>query len=655
MATDSLFGDTPFVFFLSSAHAIPASLGGRGIINKRTQLQKSASEVARPPMTRRSLVAAFVAVSAVIFLTYVCTFSSGKRLTASPSLRRLAARQDGGACEESEDSSSVDSHADTSTEGDQAVLTPLTPVVQDLHTQRGNAGPTSQTETTTLPFGGKTFEGATSQPETQRTQTSHKRKGEEQSKVGTGAKQLRLEQPSEETLAQSSLPPLDPELESLIDSVLSRGGYAFSEAFWLADADPLHSTADPSTDSKLPPSGGDSELPREDIGSLGTADALSTQPSMLPSTRKGSKGEEGAELPILTDSPDTQTQQGSPVAAEAVHTGTVAHAARVSLRYYSIKILSTACCDANQQGREESSQAFTAEAFDALNEGLATNSGDTGVDTLPLSSRASPAAALQPSAVMVSLESDSTEQSASATQLPTDANVISYFGWLGYLYPGVPDSVLKTHPFYRHPERQPPLSSRSFSVPLAMTFASTQRHPNTVLAQCRELLKKSQLSAQDFEQLLTQAERLCGYAIKRMPVPHKSGKTTHVIDTLGTAILVIDTLHCAAEVLGKYSMKHLWWPLVMRHIEAAKSVPRREFLLPGRRQRNSNVEYVMHVALEYYRRGARPPIRVVIGLKEALLCEPGASSKFRDEQWRPWREDAAHWRQSILPSLPGSK
>ncbi|CDJ52447.1 hypothetical protein EBH_0049780 [Eimeria brunetti] len=472
----------------------------------------------------------------------------------------------------------------------------------------------------------------------------------EQSKVGTGAKQLRVEQLSEEAQVLSPLSPLDPGVDSFIDFVLSKVDDPFSDASWLPHAAPLQSTADPSTSSKFPPLGGDSELPHSGTGALGTAAyPLPARPYMLPSGRKQRREEEGAELPLLTDSPGTQTQQGSPVAAGTLHTGPAADAARVSLRYYSIKILSTACCDANQQGREESSQAFTAEAFDALNEGLATNSGDTGVDTLPLSSRASPAAALQPSAVMVSLESDSTEQ------LPTDANVISYFGWLGYLYPGVPDSVLKTHPFYRYPNNQPARSTPLLDEETAASLSKFNIQPSSVLALCWEVMTKTSLTQQDFDQLQFHARRLCRYAITKMPVVCRRPQATHAIETMGLVFLVLDTLHCVAEVLGKYSMKHLWWPLVVRHIENARYAPKRDFLIPGKCLRNAEVAHTLHAALDYYRQGIRPPARMVIGLKEALLCEPTQHSKFKGTRWDTFREDAAHWRQSILPSLTDSE
>ncbi|CDJ54212.1 hypothetical protein EBH_0084830 [Eimeria brunetti] len=440
---------------------------------------------------------------------------------------------------------------------------------------------------------------------------------EEQSKVGTEAKQPRLEPDNEETQVQSTLPPLDPELDSLIDLVLSEVDDAFAESVWLGDADPLHSTADPSTDSKRPVSGGGSELPHKDIGALGNAYQLPAQPSKRKERKRGG----GAKPPLSADSPDSRTQHRSPV-------GTA---------------------------RKESSQALTLKAVDAPNEGLATTSGDPAVDTLPRSSRASPSAPPLPSALTVSTESDSTEQSASVPQLPTDANVIAHFGWLGDVYRGVPDSVLKTHPFYRYPKTQPAPGTTPFDVHRAATFVNFRIQVCNALAVCREIMGKQFLSPQDIQELLFHAERLCGYAVKKMPVAVTRPIATDAIETLGIVFLVLDTLYCIAEILGKFSMKHLWWPKIIRHIEEAGYAPRREFQMPGKCLRNTEVARTLDAALEYYRKGHRPPVRMVVGLKEALLCQTGRYSKFRKAPWNPWREDAAQWRQSKLPRLASSK
>lgn len=246
-------------------------------------------------------------------------------------------------------------------------------------------------------------------------------------------------------------------------------------------------------------------------------------------------------------------------------------------------------------------------------------------------------------------------QSASGIGLPTGFKVISYVDWLDNLFPGIPDSILRTHPFYRYPENNPALGSRSFSTPVAASFAKTQRTSSLEISKCWNILKKPSLTSMDVDQLLAHAERLCGYACGSMKVSRRRAHASSAIDTLGTAFLVMDTLHCAAEVLGDKSMKESWWPWMVSHIESASYEPRRDFVTIGKRSRNVDVASTLHVALDFYRRGLRAPLRMVIGLKEALLCEPGASSKFKAERWNPWREDAARWRRSIEPSLSWHK
>ncbi|CDJ49566.1 hypothetical protein EBH_0083770 [Eimeria brunetti] len=732
MVATSELGDTPSASFHSFLHGGSTNLNEKNTIRHKDELHTSGYKSARLPKASRSLLAAFVAVSAVIFLVYICTLSIGKRLTAPSSGRRLAARSDGRACKESEDSSSIDLHADTSAEGDPAVLTPLAPAVQDLHTQQGNAGPTSQTETTMLPSGKRGLEAGSLQLETQRTQTSHKRKGEEQSKVGTEAKQPRLEPDNEETQVQSTLPPLDPELDSFIDFVLLRGGYAFSEAFWLSDADPLHSTADPSTDSELRPSGGGSKMLHKDTGSLGIAYQLPLQPSELKERKK----EGGAKPPLSADSPDSRTQHRWPVNAGTLHTAPVPHAAKLETQRTQTshkrkgEEQSKVGTEAKQPRLEPDNEEtqvqsplppldpeldslidlVLSEVDDVFAEGVwlgyadpLHSTADPSTDSKrPVSGRGSelprkdigalgiayqlpaqpskrkerkkegtakpPLSADSPGIQMQRRSPVKTgalhtkpvpdgARSPPLTQLPTDANVIAHFGWLGDVYPGVPDSVLKMHPFYRYPKTQPAPSTRPFDVELAeaLMLSNFRIHPSKALAVCREIMGKQDLSSQDFEQLLFHAERLCGYAMVTMPVGCARQTAKRAIDTLGVIFLVLDTLHCAAEILGQLSMKHVWWTKILRHIETATYTARMHYLVPGKRSTNAEIARTLGAALEYYRKGRRPPVRMVVGLKEALLCKPGDSSKFKDKRWRPWREDAAQWRQSIVPSLTGSE
>ncbi|CDJ36528.1 uncharacterized protein EMH_0089260 [Eimeria mitis] len=168
-------------------------------------------------------------------------------------------------------------------------------------------------------------------------------------------------------------------------------------------------------------------------------------------------------------------------------------------------------------------------------------------------------------------------------------------------------------------------------------------------------MKKSSLSLEDFENLLFQAERLCGYAMGKMSLSYRANQAMCARETLGVVFLVIDTLYCAAKILGDRSMKELWWPRIMRRIEGVKYIP--SAVVPSLTKciRNLDVARTLSAALEYYRRGERPPPRMVIGLKEALFCEKCPSSKFNQEKWDLWREDVRSWRRHIQLMLAESK
>ena len=244
-------------------------------------------------------------------------------------------------------------------------------------------------------------------------------------------------------------------------------------------------------------------------------------------------------------------------------------------------------------------------------------------------------------------------QSASGIGLPTGFKVISYVDWLDNLFPGIPDSILRTHPFYRYPENNPALGSRSFSTPVAASFAKTQRTSSLEISKCWNILKKPSLTSMDVDQLLAHAERLCGYACGSMKVSRRRAHASSAIDTLGTAFLVMDTLHCAAEVLGQSSKKEQWWPDIVSHIENARYMQHVQKTRKSMGAWSNAILNGLDTALEFYRMGERPPLRLVLGLKLALFLSP-KSTRLNTSKWDPWRGDALEWLQLIKPSIQAS-
>ncbi|CDJ52445.1 hypothetical protein EBH_0049760 [Eimeria brunetti] len=631
MVAASHFGESSFAPYASSVHDVSATLKGHATIHRRDELQGAASMAVPPSRAQRSLLVALASVLAILFVVYLCGLSSGKRIGAVSLLRVLAASSGGEGCGESEDSSSTDTPAYHSPEGRLTIPAQLVPVTEALHAKLGKvASSTSSAETITVAAGKGILGTAPPRLDTGRGQAAMKRSGKEQSSVHPGAKQLRLEPLSEETQLQPPPYPLDPDLELLIDSVLFREDYVFSEGFWLADYEAVQATADAPAGAEPPAVGGVSERPDASTATGKTVYALQSPSSLLPRHHREPGEERNAEGSLFTDTTGRRPQRGSPAGVEALHSGPGV--------------------DATEQANEVYFQAFKADALSGPKLERVTGPGGAG-NSLPSSSRASAASPVRILGITLPQQGDLARQLPPGTELPTDANVILHFTWLGNVYPGVPESVLRTHPFYRHPHNQPPSKTRSVDVRFALSYARTRVQANKTLGRCREIMEKLLPSPEDFDDLVCEAERLCGYALGRMPVACPRGLASLAVDTLGNIFLVLDTLHCVAEVLGDHAQKQSWWPLIIRRTESAVFVPKRTPQIAGKRFTNSDVAQTLQVALEYYRRGGRPPTRMVIGLKEALLCEPGTSSKFNGERWNPWREAAVHFRLSVLPGL----
>ncbi|CDJ52444.1 hypothetical protein EBH_0049750 [Eimeria brunetti] len=599
MVTVTHFGEAPFALYHSSVGGNLEIFKEQSTTHRRHEFQNSArpATATRPPRTPRSSLIGFVAVSAVVFLAYLCAVSIGKRIAAPPFSRRLAASLGGGECDVPEDSRSAGSATDTPFEGRPAVTADLHAVVEALGAHPEDTGPDSLTGTIAAAPWRTISRTANPQQEVQRRQPHLSGRGKEQRKQEKEAKPVKFTPVGNETQLQSTPPPLDPDIEALIESVLSGVEDAFVEDVWLPGDELVDREADNSTGRMPPPLEYDPELPSEALTlTEETVYVLPSKPSALPCDSEGPKtpayrGEERRrecfkrkqeeQHKAVKDS--VSYRQGLKLCAVDLPAIQQSWAAP-GVVYVNVVI---------QQAIEETPQALTAYAFGAPEEKKPGSSEESVADTWPSSSRVSPALPQLPLEATFSQQSDSTEQPEYGAELPTDENANLHF---------------------------------------------------------REIMKQPSLSREDFEDLLTQAECLCGYATGGMPATSRGGQARQAVETQGLIFIVFDALHCAAEVLGDKSMKQLWWPLIVRHIRDAKFVPKKGLILPEKALRNSVVARRLHVALEYYRRGLRPPMRMVIGLKEALFCELGAGSKFSAAQWNPWRKDAAQWRQSIQPS-----
>ncbi|CDJ29792.1 uncharacterized protein EMH_0052720 [Eimeria mitis] len=237
-------------------------------------------------------------------------------------------------------------------------------------------------------------------------------------------------------------------------------------------------------------------------------------------------------------------------------------------------------------------------------------------------------------------------QAESATE-----NLEASFKWVKEVLGGVSDEVLLTHPFYRNPGVQLRFSKRTFNQDAVEWFRTRKQTSLLLLLKCRYLMKKPSLTTREVESLLTCTERLCGYATTVMPNDYT---VQSAIATWGKVFIVLDALHCAAEVLGRSSRRDVWWPRVVRHLRDARYFDGPSAQIVEKTSWGSCILNGLSAALDYYRLGHRPPPRLVVSLKLALFLLP-VQTDFRKKKWDPWREDAAEWLESAKPSRQQSK
>ncbi|CDJ60281.1 hypothetical protein EMWEY_00060340, partial [Eimeria maxima] len=149
------------------------------------------------------------------------------------------------------------------------------------------------------------------------------------------------------------------------------------------------------------------------------------------------------------------------------------------------------------------------------------------------------------------LQSDSPRESLSQRAQLAIKDLFDSREWLQELLGRVPDQVLATCPFYRFPMKQ--LSLATFSMVIPEILAANMKDAVVVLSECMRLLKKTSLSLEETKALLGYTERLYGYATTTMPGARGGFAAIQTIDALGRVLFVLDTLHCAAEVLGEAS------------------------------------------------------------------------------------------------------
>ncbi|CDJ30971.1 LOW QUALITY PROTEIN: uncharacterized protein EMH_0062870 [Eimeria mitis] len=619
-------GGTPSVSYDYPVNGISASLRGQGTIHDRDELPiRPRPSTASPSSRARSLLAAFVVVSAVVFLAYACSFFIRKRVTASSSSRRLADSSSGDECEDSRDSSSTASPEEASPETQQPTSMQLTPSDELLLSESETVEPTTSARSAAAGYG-KVMPGEESPPsEERRSPTALKRKGEEPPTPRMGAKPPRLDIPIEETASPPPPPPLDPDFDEFIEKMLREAEEALSPDTWVSEEGPRLTTMDWGPDFEPPALEGDPQTSGAAAASGGPAYELPPTTSTLPSEVEEPKeesvsaalspaGSSGSQMqqgsPHEVESPPssgTQMQQGSPHEVESPPSGPFPDAAETAT--------------GSPEELAEGAAAFP-------KEGGGTSSEETDEEPLPSSSGDSASSPELPPEFSFPEDSESPEQLEPGAEGRSDADVIARFPWLGHKFGRFPESELMLHPFYRQPGPLPELGDRAVNMRKVERLASRNAYPSVMLTKYKDILRIPELTERDIGEFIRQIERLIGYALGRMAVTYKRSQASCAIDALGMAFITLDALYCAAELLGDRSMKQHWWDRIISRIEPLRYVPSRDTQLTEERTRNADLARALDAALDYFRAGERPAPILTIGLKEALFCEPG-SSKFR--------------------------
>ncbi|CDJ59990.1 hypothetical protein, conserved, partial [Eimeria maxima] len=206
---------------------------------------------AAPHRKRLPVVAVLAAVSAVLFLAYLCSLSVRGRLSTRLFGRKLAGGEDG---KENNETDPCVPHSDTDVEAFPG--SPEQPSEGRIPSAHGQALPAASWsgESETAYRIALSLMGATAAPveDLYRAARPHlgpaeekrgeKRKESETDGVGRGAKVQKLEAPIHHSLLGPSVPQLYPDRDSLIDLTLSEGVPVLGEDSWLLDDDIAYRT-----------------------------------------------------------------------------------------------------------------------------------------------------------------------------------------------------------------------------------------------------------------------------------------------------------------------------------------------------------------------------------------------------------------------------
>ncbi|KAL8435086.1 hypothetical protein ACSSS7_002676 [Eimeria intestinalis] len=199
------------------------------------------------------------------------------------------------------------------------------------------------------------------------------------------------------------------------------------------------------------------------------------------------------------------------------------------------------------------------------------------------------------------------------------------------------------HPFLRLPTLEPGVRTRQFLAGEMRKKESSPRSSASALRGMRELFRKQSLGKVEAFELLTCAESLARHAYHWQREEVDFLRPVVAATHLGQRFMIAHYLFCASQVLGQNWPGQLWWGELMGRIPHhyfydIESVPQASHFHVG-------LAKDLSYALAQFKRGVRPPPRVILDLMRRLICSPNSPWTFKKKHWNLWREDDARYTQ----------
>ena len=182
---------------------------------------------------------------------------------------------------------------------------------------------------------------------------------------------------------------------------------------------------------------------------------------------------------------------------------------------------------------------------------------------------------------------------------------------------------------------------------MLMSSSNTRRRSlgqTRALWNVSRILKKPVVDSADLDRLMQCLEHLVEYATHCTKENLDALQTRFAAEKLGFALLLMDGIYAASEVLGEKARRSEWWQRVVDRLPVYSSAPDLVTRAYASKQK-VGLSLFLARALGFYRCGTRPPAQLLVALKQVLLCT-SAVPQFTRGPWANYIEDDTEWQQS---------